>query len=113
MSNNWCWNGEGVRPLSAQKCIVEPHNSEWGFDDCRQRECKIICYYNDFVWLDLMCNGIPVATRTDKVTFRPIKSDRDKAIEDMSRIFYQRDLVVDESFGALYDAGYRKINSEK
>ena len=108
MSNNW--NGFGIRPLSGQKCSVEPHNSAWGFDDCRQRECRIICYYNDFVWIDLLCDGAPVATRIDKVTFRPIKSDRDKAVEEMIEI-YSRWNSEHNGMAALYDAGYRKTNS--
>jgi hypothetical protein len=42
--------------------------------------------------------------------FRPIKSDRDKVIDDMGDIYYKRsECSSSVRFGALYDAGYRKV----
>ena len=44
--------------------------------------------------------------------FRPIKSDREKAIEEMAKIFFdaQNGIANDISFGALYDAGFKKTD---
>lgn len=48
------------------------------------------------------------------VQFRPIKSDRDKAIEEMSRIILSTDngIINDISLGAIYDAGFRLPESK-
>ena len=42
--------------------------------------------------------------------FRPINTEREKAIEDMSRVMHEHDSVInDDTLGALYDAGYRRV----
>ena len=42
--------------------------------------------------------------------FRPLRTEREKAIEDMSRVMHEHDSVInDVTLGALYDAGYRKV----
>ena len=44
------------------------------------------------------------------MTFRPLRTEREKAIEDMSRVMHEHDSVInDVTLGALYDAGYRKV----
>lgn len=44
--------------------------------------------------------------------FRPLRTEREMAIEDMSNIMHsvesQEGLINDLALGALYDAGYRK-----
>ena len=106
------WNGTGLPPVGVA-CIVAAHNTQWGFGDCSDHECKVISYCGDYCWIDLLCDGIPVATRNDKVSFRPIKSDREKFIElfntDFSDIFAARRFMAEK----IYDAGYRKQESEK
>jgi len=46
-----------------------------------------------------------------EVKFRPIKSDREKAIDEMLKLNTHDGARV--FMGALYDAGYRKQESEK
>ena len=42
--------------------------------------------------------------------FRPLRTEREKAIEDMSRVMHEHDSIInDDTLGALYDAGYRKV----
>jgi hypothetical protein len=55
--------------------------------------------------------GDDVKIVADAAAFRSLKSEREKAIEEMAKIFYSRDYNgYDESFGALYDAGLRFTN---
>lgn len=43
-------------------------------------------------------------------TFRPLRTEREKAIEEMSRLMHEHDSVINDiTLGALYDAGYRKV----
>ena len=45
-------------------------------------------------------------------TFRPLRTEREKAIEEMSRLMHEHGSVIDDNtLGALYDAGYRKVGS--
>jgi hypothetical protein len=45
--------------------------------------------------------------------FRPTKSDREKAIEDMLKIAYTPEVISNRSImGAIYDAGYRKVEDK-
>lgn len=42
--------------------------------------------------------------------FRPLRTEREKAIEEMSRLMHEHGSVInDTTLGALYDAGYRKM----
>ena len=42
--------------------------------------------------------------------FLPLRTEREKAIEDMSRVMHEHDSVInDDTLGALYDAGYRRV----
>jgi hypothetical protein len=51
---------------------------------------------------------------SDPKRFRPLQSDREKAIEEMARIFYSNGHEInDESFGALYDAGFKNLRRVK
>ena len=46
----------------------------------------------------------------DPSSFRPLRTEREKAIEDMSQLMYEHDSIInDTTLGALYDAGYRKV----
>ena len=53
------------------------------------------------------CDSFNVFWATD---FRPLRTEREKAIEDMSRVMHEHDSIIDDdTLGALYDAGYRKV----
>lgn len=74
---------------------------------------KILCHYNPF--------GAKVAVfsingdvfQAVAKGFRPLRTDREKAIEDMSRIIHEHGGVINDiSLGALLDAGYHKGKTE-
>ena len=44
------------------------------------------------------------------ISFHPLRTEREKAIEDMSRLMHEHDSIINDiTLGALYDAGYRKV----
>ncbi|WP_223717216.1 hypothetical protein [Pseudomonas aeruginosa] len=107
------WDGQGLPPVGTT-CIVEPHNTLWGFSSTSGHERKILAYHTDYVWLG---NGdTPLeTTRIDKVDFRPIPTpeqiaakEREKAIEEMC--FAEETLTVKQA-KALYEAGFRRQES--
>ena len=55
-------------------------------------------------------SGLGVAASRMPEDFRPLRTEREKTIEDMSRLMHEHDSVInDTTLGALYDAGYRKV----
>ncbi len=109
------WNGQGLPPVGTV-CIVEPHNTMWGFSSTSGYERKILAYYGEYVWLGHAETPLET-TRIDKVDFRPIRSpeqiaaeEREKAIEEMC--FAEETLTVRQA-KALYDAGYRRQEEGK
>ncbi|HBO6210627.1 TPA: hypothetical protein L4726_004758 [Pseudomonas aeruginosa] len=109
------WNGQGLPPVGTV-CIVEPHNTMWGFSSTSGYERKILAYYGEYVWLGHAETPLET-TRIDKVDFRPIRTpeqiaaeEREKAIEEMC--FAEETLTVRQA-KALYDAGYRRQEEGK
>ncbi|HBO6815973.1 TPA: hypothetical protein L4857_005817 [Pseudomonas aeruginosa] len=109
------WNGQGLPPVGTV-CIVEPHNTMWGFSSTSGYERKILAYYGEYVWLGHAETPLET-TRIDKVDFRPIRTpeqiaaeEREKAIEEMC--FAEETLTVKQA-KALYDAGYRRQEEGK
>lgn len=111
------WNGEGLPPVGVE-CIVTPNNTIWGFSIIADYQCKVLAYHDDFVWVDLAgVPGVPIATRTDKVDFKPIRTpEQIAAYERESGI---KQLIEDtricnpgvmwrQMAETIYDAGYRK-----
>ncbi|HBP5411293.1 hypothetical protein ACM7NU_03560 [Pseudomonas aeruginosa] len=109
------WNGQGLPPVGTV-CIVEPHNTMWGFSSTSGYERKILAYYGEYVWLGHAETPLET-TRIDKVDFRPIRTpeqiaaeERAKAIEEMC--FAVETLTVKQA-KALFDAGYRRQEEGK
>ncbi|KWS33156.1 hypothetical protein [Pseudomonas syringae] len=75
------WNGEG-RPPAGTVCEVTPHNTLWGFSEIGTYHCVVLAYHADFVWIDIGVPGVPVATRIDKVDFRPIRTAEQIAADE-------------------------------
>ncbi|MGI0618462.1 hypothetical protein ACRCOS_01055 [Pseudomonas aeruginosa] len=107
------WNGQGLPPVGTV-CIVEPHNTMWGFSSTSGYERKILAYYGEYVWLGHAETPLET-TRIDKVDFRSIRSpeqiaaeEREKAIEEMC--FAEETLTVKQA-KALFEAGYRRQES--
>lgn len=110
------WNGKGLPPVGTV-CIVEPHNTMWGFSSTSGYERKILAYYGEYVWLGHAETPLET-TRIDKVDFRPIRTpeqiaaeEREKAVGDMAMsiqgVPYQYPTLY-----ALYDAGWRLTNKK-
>lgn len=118
------WTGEGLPPVGTV-CIITPHNNIWGFSDVADYLCKVLAYHDDFVWVDLSgASGVPVATRTDKVDFKPartpeqIAADKRKSeideminrsLEGHNAITIAQARIVCE---ALHKVGYRNMMAD-
>ncbi|MEY8056539.1 hypothetical protein ACVSNG_09805, partial [Pseudomonas aeruginosa] len=111
------WNGKGLPPVGTV-CIVEPHNTMWGFSSTSGYERKILAYYGEYVWLGHAETPLET-TRIDKVDFRPLRTpeqiaaeEREKAVGDMAMsiqgVPYQYPTLY-----ALFDAGYRRQEEGK
>lgn len=115
------WNGKGLPPVGTV-CIVEPHNTMWGFSSTSGYERKILAYYGEYVWLGHAETPLETpleTTRIDKVDFRPLRTpeqiaaeEREKAVGDMAMsiqgVPYQYPTLY-----ALFDAGYRRQEEGK
>ncbi|HBO3358215.1 TPA: hypothetical protein L4S42_006091 [Pseudomonas aeruginosa] len=111
------WNGQGLPPVGTV-CIVEPHNTMWGFSSTSGHERKILAYYGEYVWLGHAETPLET-TRIDKVDFRPIRTPEQIAADERSkecdRIFAILLSVGQEGnmAEAIYDAGYRRQEEGK
>jgi len=105
MENN-SWHQKGEHPPAGTKC--EYARSEKFFF-----ECKILGSNGGQV--AFTCpdepNRIFVNSFND-CGFRPIKSDREKAIEEMALLMGKSENTYWASAEALYDAGYRKVEDK-
>ena len=119
------WNGKGFPPAGTI-CEVMPHNDVWGFSTCEPRNCLVLAYHQDFVWVDTGEDGVPVATRTDKVEFRLIRTVEQIAADERlhkvrnaltavnSKVSFPDDVasarssVMVATIEAMIDAGYSK-----
>lgn len=59
-------------------------------------------------------NGYPPISKSEKSCVKPIKSPREKAIEEMVNVFAGNDdeMPIDEMCEEIYKAGYRKLTPE-
>ncbi|EOZ3002132.1 hypothetical protein APA66_27680 [Pseudomonas aeruginosa] len=117
------WNGQGLPPVGTV-CIVEPHNTMWGFSSTSGYERKILAYYGEYVWLGHAETPLET-TRIDKVDFRPIRIPEQIAAEEReAAIVAMLDLDPPHENGlgltsrrqfceTLYDAGYRRQEEGK
>lgn len=90
------WDGTGLPPVG---CTCE---SSWAGDEWQL--CEILFASNQFVVVKLKESGMEDAYNIGDVTFRPLRTEAERAIDEMVRL-------SGVSIGAakiLYDAGYRK-----
>lgn len=90
------WDGTGLPPVG---CTCE---SSWAGDEWQL--CEILFASNQFVVVNLKESGMEDAYNIGDVTFRPLRTEAERAIDEMVRL-------SGVSIGAakiLYDAGYRK-----
>lgn len=119
------WSGVGLPPVGA-KCIITPHNTIWGFSSIADYQGNVLSYHDDFVWVDLIgVSGVPIATRTDKVDFKPIRTQEQIAAEEHEhevelaiqminqKPFCPNSIAVQNGIrhavGEMIAAGYRKF----
>lgn len=102
-SKKLAWNGEGLPPVGCE-CVVTPHNTAWGFSSVDDYTGRVLAYDGEDFWF-VMLGGVKVTSRTDKVDFRPIKSEADKkrdvAVEAMNSMWNINSKMHCES---IYDA---------
>jgi len=94
------WNGTGLPPVGTE-CEIYPIHTK-----------AKITYMGNGVgcYIDLS-NGLEFSIATCNVTFRPIKSDREKAIDEMySTLENTASMSYKQVAEKLYDAGYRNPN---
>lgn len=90
------WDGTGLPPVGC-KCEYQykVHGSEWRSFECIAVDGKAV-----FGW----SNNTPIALQSNTHNFRPLRTEAERAIDEMVRL-------SGVSIGAakiLYDAGYRK-----
>lgn len=90
------WDGTGLPPAGCEcEYQYKVHGSEWRSFECIAVDGKAV-----FGW----SNNAPIALQSNTHNFRPIRSEAERAIDEMVRL-------SGVSIGAakiLYDAGYRK-----
>lgn len=90
------WDGTGLPPAGCEcEYQYKVHGSEWRSFECIAVDGKAV-----FGW----SNNTPIALQSNTHNFRPIRSEAERAIDEMVRL-------SGVSIGAakiLYDAGYRK-----
>lgn len=102
MKINTLWHERAEFPPVGTICEMLDDKNTW-------LECEIIAHKNSFCIGWISSRNAAFYTY-DNSEFRPLRTEREKAIEDMSRIMHQHDSVInDTTLGALYDAGYRKV----
>lgn len=90
------WDGTGLPPVGVD-CECSWCGDEW-------QPCKILYASNQIVVVNLKESGMDDAYNTGDVAFRPLRTEAERAIDEMVRL-------SGVSIGAakiLYDAGYRK-----
>jgi hypothetical protein len=101
MSNEW--HDKGELPPAGTECEFHFWKSKW----VKATIPAIVQdAYGDFFAIAQMADGFSFSSDVSK--FRPIKSERDKVIDEI----YEVILSVTETFAAaeaIYDAGYRKV----
>jgi hypothetical protein len=100
------WSGDGLPPVG----VTVQYSADYSTPGTLAGEWysgKVVAYHEGFVWLS--DNGI---RPTEKLKFRPLKSEREIAIEEIEDIHKQwmkgKSMEVSDFFGLIYDAGFKK-----
>lgn len=96
------WHERGELPPVGAICEMIDDKNTW-------LECEIIAHKNSFCigWISSI--NAPFYT-DDKSEFRPLRTEREKAIDEMiAAIDHIKEGNFQTFIGALYDAGYRKV----
>lgn len=98
------WDGKGLPPIGC-RCEVKRN--------CFWKNCEIlghaVSHGEKFIIFQIDGRWDSSEALSD---FRPIKSERDKAIEDLDRIWVAS-VSMKEFIANIYDEGYRKVNNHE
>ena len=98
-------------PQVGEECEYE--TTFFSLDKSNSGKCKIIAYHNDRVWID-MADGGEAVINMKVIEFRPLKTERDKLLEQAVSNFSESELAIEENIKAtcyrLIDAGWRPTN---
>lgn len=108
-SDQQSWNGEGLPPVG---CVCEFNDND---GDNTWLEAEVIAYHEGFFWLNCSSGGRRLLSK-DWLTFRPIRTYREKAIDamyfDVAGVPATHDEMMNgdawDCLAAAYDKGYRK-----
>lgn len=76
------WDGTGLPPVGTE-CEVIAHNNRWGMTAGVVYKGTLVAHSGDDFWFRSEDN-VNFISRNDKVDFRPLRTERDKAIKQMS-----------------------------
>ena len=113
MSNKNDWHERGELPPVGE--TVEARTQKEGAW-CAWKNVEICGYHGDFVWFQ--CGSTYFHGLVHEMEFRPIRSERDKLIEDGKSLFDETQATKDSWEGiyhaieALIDAGWRPIKQQ-
>ena len=100
------WHERGELPPVGCECevFVSDANKWMHFEVIAIRDGHVLGWCRESLW------GFQ---SDDKSEFRPLRTEREKAIEEMiNAIDHIKEGNFETFIGALYDAGYRKVASE-
>lgn len=100
------WNGEGLPPVGAE-CEYKLTNVNYRTDFSRG---KVLAYGVQKVFMEHCSSKNEFIQSIVNIEFRPIRTERDKAIEEMLDLINAgTQLSLVDAIEQLYDAGYRKV----
>lgn len=96
------WHERGELPPSGTECECSANNGEFKW-------CRIVHHSGSASWV--VTKSEDMIIRNDLTNFRPLKSERERAIEEMLPILASLDgtqAKAEIACGELYDLGFRK-----
>lgn len=96
------WDGTGLPPVGTE-CEVIAHNNRWGMTAGVVYKGTLVAHSGDDFWFRSEDN-VNFISRNDKVDFRPLRTERDKAVEQMLTIIDCHGVDPLNSAAAIYDA---------
>jgi hypothetical protein len=104
------WNGEGLPPFGVDCKITT--RTILGTDEY-EGIGMFIAQTMDYYVMLMQIDRTPWVRSKDRVTFRPIKTEREKAIDDIKSLITKSCGLTEHRIQiiatALFDAGYRKV----
>lgn len=97
------WDGTGLPPVGTE-CEVIAHNNRWGMTAGVVYKGTLVAHSGDDFWFRSEDN-VNFISRNDKVDFRPPRTEREKAIEQMIKVFSSNAAPgTTHAIVAIYDA---------